>query len=168
MIDEDKRSALMDIVRHEHDHLKRLFEDIASSFEKLAAEDESIDDRKQMLESAADDLGMALEEMLHHFNQEEEVFFVDLEERFPELSDDIEQLALAHETMCDKTRWLQQRIGSETEDITEGLDEILDVLREMAELLDEHTREENRIFGLALEKVPEDEQQQLLDEMRKI
>jgi hemerythrin-like domain-containing protein len=168
MIDEDKRSALMDIVRHEHDHLKRLFEDIASSFEKIADEDASIDDREQMLASASGDLGMALEEMLHHFNQEEEVFFVDLEERFPELGDDVEQLAEAHETMCDKTRWLKRRIGADDEDIAEDLDEILDVLREMVDLLDEHTREENRIFGLALEKVPEAEQQELLDEMRKI
>lgn len=168
MVDEETRSALIDIVHHEHDHLKRLFEDIEESFEEIVAGETDVASEMGALEAAADNLAVALEEMLHHFNQEEEVFFVDLEERFPELSDDIAGLVESHETMCDKTRWLRQHLEGTAEDIAADADEIHDVLGDMNDLLSEHTEEENRLFGRALEKMPEEEQHELLDEMRKI
>lgn len=168
MVDKETRSALIDIVHHEHDHLKRLFTDIEASFTKIVAGESDVESESEALESAAENLGVALEEMLHHFNQEEEVFFVDLEERFPELSDDIAGLVEAHEEMCDKTRWLRQHIGGEADEIAADAEEILEVLQAMSELLSNHTEEENRIFGLALEKMPKEEQDELLDEMRKI
>lgn len=168
MVDQETRSALIDIVHHEHDHLQRLFADIAGSFEKIVAGESDVESESDELEAAADDLEVTLEEMLHHFNQEEEVFFVGLEERFPELSEDIEGLVDAHETMCEKTRWLKRRIGGPLDRVGEEADQILSVLREMNGLLEEHTEEENRIFGLALEKMPEDEQEKLLAEMRRI
>ena len=168
MVDQETRSALIDIVHHEHDHLKRLFADIEASFEKIVAGETDVASEMDALESAAENLDVALEEMLHHFNQEEEVFFVDLEERFPELSDDIAGLVESHETMCDKTRWLRQHLEGSADDIAANTEAILEVLSEMAELLSEHTAEENKMFGRALEKMPEEEQQELLDEMRRI
>ncbi|MFB6262420.1 MAG: hemerythrin domain-containing protein [Bradymonadaceae bacterium] len=168
MVDEELRSDLIDIVHHEHDHLKRLFDDIADSFEQLADDRSELESDSELLASAADELEVALDEMLHHFSQEEEVFFVDLKERFPELADDIDGLADAHETMCEKTRWLKSEMGASPAEVVADLDEILDVLREMAELLTQHTREENRVFGRALEKMPREEQRALLEEMRKL
>ncbi len=168
MVDEETRSALIDIVHHEHDHLKRLFEDIEASFEKIVSGESDVASEMGELEAAAEDVEVALEEMLHHFNQEEEVFFVDLEERFPELSDEIAGLVEAHESMCEKTRWLRRHLSREPDQIAADADEIYEVLGEMTELVSEHTAEENRIFGLALEKMPEQEQHELLDEMRRI
>jgi len=168
MDDSETESALIDIVHHEHDHLRRLFDDIAGSFEKIVAGKTDVESEADKLESAADELGLALEEMLHHFNQEEEVLFVELEERFPELSDDVRGLVHSHETMCDKTRSLKQRIGGPLDEIADRAEDILEVLREMNELLDQHTEEENRLFGLALEKMPEEDRQRMLEEMRRI
>lgn len=168
MDDSEAQSALIDIVHHEHAHLQRLFSDIASSFEKIVAGETDVEAESEMLESAADELGVALEEMLHHFNQEEEVLFVELEERFPELDDDVRGLVESHETMCEKTRSLKRRIGGPLDEIADEARDILEVLREMNDLLQQHTEEENRIFGLALEKMPEDDQQEMLDEMRRI
>jgi hemerythrin-like domain-containing protein len=168
MVDQETRSALIDIVHHEHAHLKRLFGDIASTFQKIVTGESDVEAEADILRSAADDLDVALDEMLHHFNQEEEVFFVDLEERFPELGEDIAGLVESHETMCDKTRWLRSQIGAESEAIAENAEAILEVLESMSDLLVEHTEEENRIFEAALEQMPEQEQQELLAEMRKI
>ena len=83
-------------------------------------------------------------------------------------ADEIASLVESHETMCEKTRWLRSHISAEPEEIAELAESILDVLQTMTDLLAEHTEEENRIFEAALEKMPEDEQQELLDEMRKI
>lgn len=168
MVDQQTRSALIDIIHHEHAHLKRLFEDIEASFEKIVSGETDVASEMGAIESAADNLDVALEEMLHHFNQEEEVFFVDLEERFPELSEDIAGLVDSHETMCEKTRWLRQHLEGTADDIADDAEQIHEVLGEMTDLLSEHTEEENRIFGLALEKMPEEEQHELLDEMRRV
>ena len=168
MVDQETRSALIDIVHHEHDHLKRLFGDIESSFDKIVAGQSDVASESATLESAAENLQVALDEMLHHFTQEEEVFFVDLEQRFPDLADDIAGLVDAHETMCEKTSWLHRHISGPADEIAENAEQIHAVLGEMLELLNEHTAEENRIFGLALDQMPEQEQQELLDEMRKI
>lgn len=168
MVDEEIKSDLIDIVHHEHDHLRRLFQDISTSFEAVAGGEVELKDKREELDTAAEDLSVALEEMLHHFTQEEEVFFVDLERRFPELSDDIEELTAAHEAMCERTQWLQQQLSADIDEMADNVGDILDVLDEMVKRLEEHTAEENRIFGLALQRMPREEQDELLDEMRKI
>lgn len=168
MVDREIRSDLIDIVHHEHAHLERLFEDIADSFEELADDRSALHGEPSLLESAAEELEFALDEMLHHFSQEEEVFFVDLKERFPVLAEDIEELADAHGEMCDETRWLKSEMGAGPGHVVENLDEILQSLRRMTELLNQHTEEENRVFGRALDQMPREEQRELLEEMRKL
>ena len=168
MVDEEIKSDLIDIVHHEHDHLRRLFEDISTSFEAVAEGEEQLEEKREELDTAAEDLSVALDEMLHHFTQEEEVFFVDLEQRFPELGDDIDQLAEAHHEMCKRTQWLQQQLSADIDAMADNVDEIREVLEGMVKRLEEHTAEENRIFGLALQRMPREEQDELLDEMRKI
>lgn len=168
MTREDPKSDLVDLVHHEHDHLRRLFEDVADSFSKLAGGtlDEPV--RSEMLESTSDDLELALDEMLHHFNQEEEVFFVEIERRFPDLADDIAALAEAHELMCERTRWLHRQLHQSDEHIAEHLDDILEVVRQMGDILSEHTKQEDRLFGTALSQMSADERDDLLAEMRRI
>jgi iron-sulfur cluster repair protein YtfE (RIC family) len=162
------QSDLIDIVHHEHDHLGRLFEDISGTFERIVSGESEVADEADVLETAADDLEVTLEEMLHHFSQEEEVLFVKLEQRFPELEDEIAELVEAHETMCDKTRWLLGKVDGPPEQIADEAETILEVLEEMKQWHHDHTEKENAVFAYALERIPEQEQQAFLDEMQRL
>ena len=164
----DKKSDLIDLVHHEHDHLVKLFEDIGDTFEQLAEGNISEARYREIVESAGDDLQVALEEMLHHFNQEEEVFFVEIESRFPELASDIEQLAETHDEMCQRTRWLQKQLKQAPESIDDNAEEIMAVVRRMTESLYEHTTNEHELFDTALRNMSSDDREELLDEMRRI
>lgn len=161
-------SDLIDLVHHEHDHLCKLFEDIGQTFEKIAHGELDEPRQTEVLETASDDLEMALEEMLHHFNQEEEVFFVAIKNRFPELSDDIEELADTHELMCERTRWLHRQLSKPQEAISGKVDEVMTVVKQMRQLLSEHTANENRLFDAALQRMPAEERDSLLQEMRRL
>ncbi len=168
MAESSPSSDLIDLVHHEHAHLNRLFADIGETFEKIARGELDEPRCTEVLETASDDLQMALDEMLHHFNQEEEVFFVEIEKRFPELADDISHLAAAHELMCDRTRWLHRQLNQPRTGGAEGADEIMKVVKQMRQLLRQHTTNENRLFDSALQRMPAEEREALLEEMRRI
>ncbi|MFW6053836.1 MAG: hemerythrin domain-containing protein [Persicimonas sp.] len=168
MAENSPTSDLIDLVHHEHDHLNKLFEDLSGTFEKIARGELDEPRRDEVLDTAADDLQLALDEMLHHFNQEEEVFFVAIEQRFPQLSDDITKLANAHELMCDRTRWLHRQLGKSRTTFGERIDEIMKVVKQMHQLVKQHTTNENRLFGEALQKMPAEERESLLEDMRRI
>lgn len=168
MAESKSSSDLIEVVHHEHDHLLKLFEDIGDTFEKISRGELDGPRRDEVLETASDDLQMALEEMLHHFNQEEEVFFVEIEKRFPELADDIAGLASAHEVMCDRTRWLHRQLNMPRDTIAERADEIMKVVRKMRDILGQHTANENRLFDNVLESMPAEERESLLADMRRI
>lgn len=168
MAESKASSDLIEIVHNEHDHLLKLFEDIGQTFEKVAAGELDEARREDVLETASDDLQLALDEMLHHFNQEEEVFFVEIEKRFPEMSDDISRLADAHELMCDRTRWLHRQLNQSRDTIAEHSDQIMKVVKQMRQLLGQHTTNETRLFDAALESMPPEERESLLAEMRRI
>lgn len=162
------RSDLIDLVHHEHEHICRLFTDLYERFEKIAADELVDESRDEMVESAAEELTIALDEMLHHFNQEEEVFFIDFERRFPELAPDVASLVEAHESMCDRTRWLQQQFKKNAAALSENIEEVLDVLRSMSELVLKHTVEEQRFFSTVLTKIPAEERRSLLESVQKL
>ncbi len=162
------RSDLIDLVHHEHAHICRLFTDLYERFEKIAAGELVDESRDEMVEAAAEELTIALDEMLHHFNQEEEVFFIDFERRFPELAEDVASLVEAHESMCDRTRWLQQQFKKNVATLSENIDEVLEVLRSMNELVLKHTIEEQRFFSTVLTKIPAGERRSLLEAVQKL
>lgn len=162
------RSDLIDLVHHEHEHICRLFTDLSERFEKIAAGELAEDSRDEMVEAAAEELTIALEEMLHHFNQEEEILFIDFEQRFPELEPDVTSLVQAHESMCDGTRWLQQQFKKNAANLMENIDEILEVLRGMNQLVLKHTIEEQRFFSTVLTKIPVEERRSLLEAVQKL
>jgi hypothetical protein len=165
---EQKKSDLIDTVHHEHDHLVKLFDDLEDTFDALA--DHEMDEARytEVVESASGDLEVALDEMLHHFNQEEEIFFVEIEERFPEVAAAIEKLTDAHEMMCERTRWLHRQINQPPAKIRENADEIYEVIHQMRVTLAEHTQNETELFDTVLRRMSADERETLLDEMRKI
>lgn len=163
-----RKSDLIDLVHHEHAHLRRLFDDLAESFASIADGEVGEESRREVVATAAEDLEVALDDMLHHFNQEEEIFFVELEKRFPELKPQIVGLVKGHEVMGQRTRWLQEQLSKPPKELTRNLEVILDVLRSMARLVEDHTEEETRLFDAALEAMPAEERQGLLERMRSI
>ncbi|RAL25330.1 hypothetical protein DL240_03725 [Lujinxingia litoralis] len=161
-------SDLIDRVHHEHVHLRRLFEDLSGTFERIGAEQTSAERKQELIESASEDMAVALDDMLEHFNQEEEIFFVEIEERFPELGPRIDALVKGHELMGQRTRWLHEQLGRTPAEIGRNLAVILDVVRSMAKMIDEHTTEETTLFDDVLTKIPADERRELLEKMREI
>lgn len=168
MVKEAARSDVLDAVEHEHAHLRRLFDDIAETFRAIRDEQDDEPSKKEAVEMATDNLEMALDEMLEHFDEEEEVLFVAIENRYPDVRDEIGELVDAHERICERTRWLQQRMRAEKESVFKELDEILEVVDEVKELLTQHTQDEQQLFQQVLEVLPEGERKWLLKEMRHI
>lgn len=164
----EQTSDLIDKVHHEHAHLRRLFDDLASSFADIAAEKSGASDETEVVEAASEELEVALEDMLHHFDQEEEIFFVEIEERFPEMKPRIEELVEAHELMTQRTRWLHEQLGRGPDDVARDLEVVVDVLRSLAEMVERHTERETELFDEVLNKIPEDERRGLLEKMRQI
>lgn len=168
MTSQQQKSDLIDTVHHEHDHLGKLFDDIEDTFDALASGGMDDSEFVEVVESASSDLEVALDEMLHHFNQEEEVFFVEIEKRFPETAELIAKLTDAHEIMCERTRWLHRQINQSAETISDNADEIREVIHQMRVTLAEHTEQETELFDSVLRKMSADEREELLDEMRRI
>lgn len=168
MTDEKKKSDLIDTVHHEHDHLGKLFDDIEETFESLATGGLQGARYDEVVESASANLEFALDEMLHHFNQEEEVFFVEIAARFPDKAAEIDGLTEAHERMCEGTRWLQRQIKKPSSVMSGELEAIREAIHDVRVTLDEHTRRENAFFDDVLRSMSSEERQALLDEMRSI
>ncbi len=165
---DEQRADLIDKVHHEHAHLRRLFDDLASSFRDIAAGEIGDGSQREVVSAAAEDLEVALEDMLHHFNQEEEVFFVELEERFPELESRIQKLVDAHELMAQRTRWLYEQLDRDAEELSRDLEVVVDVLDSMADLVETHTEQETELFDDVLQQVPAEERRELLEKMQQV
>ncbi len=165
---DEQTSDLIDQVHHEHAHLRRLFDDLASSFAQIAAGDVGEKNQSDVVSAASEELEVALDDMLEHFDQEEEVFFVEIERRFPDLKPRIESLVEAHEEMTRRTRWLHKQLGKSAEKLSRELEVVVDVLNSMAQLIDGHTQEETALFDDVLQKIPEGERRGLLEKMRQI
>lgn len=165
---QEQTSDLIDQVHHEHAHLRRLFDDLASSFADIAADKTGGSEEPEVVEAASEELEVALEDMLHHFDQEEEIFFVEIEDRFPDLKPRIEELVEGHEMMTQRTRWLHEQLERDPGDVARDLEVVVDVLRSLAEMVERHTQKETELFDEVLHKIPEDERRGLLEKMREI
>lgn len=165
---ETPKSDLIDLVHHEHHHMTKLFGDLRSTFERLAAEDLEGSERREIVQTAHEDLQTAFDELLQHFSQEEEVFFVEMEKRFPRLSDDIAELVETHEFVCDRTRWLQRVLRQEPSVIAENVERVGETLSTLQTTLVEHTDAENKIFGAAMRDMTPGEREELLRKMRDV
>ena len=165
---DEQTSDLIDQVHHEHVHLRRLFDDLAANFARIAAGEVGEKSQRDVVSAASEDLEVALDDMLEHFDQEEEVFFVEIERRFPELKPRIEILVEAHEEMTQRTRWLHEQLGKSPESLARNLEVVVDVLQSMAQLVEKHTEEETALFDDVLDEIPESERRGLLEKMRQI
>ncbi len=165
---DQRKSDLIDLVHHEHHHLTSLFGSLKQTFERLASSDLPEAERLEMTETAAEDLQTAFDDMLHHFSQEEEVFFVEMETRFPELEPDIAALVETHEFVCSRTKWLQSLLKKNAAEISAQADRISETLTTLDETLTKHTEDEDRIFSSAMRRMTPREREDLLRRMREI
>lgn len=165
---EPRVSDLIDLVHHEHHHMTKLFGDLRATFTRLGSDELEPAERQDLLETAQEDLRAAFDELLHHFDQEEEVFFVEIERRFPELADDIAGLVRTHEYVCERTRWLQQLLTQGIGAIVAHLPRVGETLTTLQQALVSHTLVEDELFGAALRKMSAPEREALLRRMREL
>lgn len=157
---------LINHIHHEHDHLTRLFDDVYRTFEKLS--EGALDDETEALESASDDLRIALDEMMQHFAEEEEVLFVEIEKHFPQMSDEIASLVQTHEAICDETRWLQKLLTKSPDAIREECSSALDVLDNLREDVRAHSKAESQVYNNALRQLPPSERRRMMQTLQSI
>ena len=157
------RSDLLEWAHHEHEHLGKLFEDLKDTFSKLESDGfDSARQRDEALNTALDDLEHALDDMLEHFSEEEEVFFVEIEQRFPEFEPQIEALIATHEQLCSYNRTLMRRLGAEREVLFAEIKQTREVLDALVDLLHNHNQQEQEVFVKALQRLSDEERDALL------
>lgn len=168
MTQEIDRSDLLEWAHHEHEHLSKLFDDLRNTFNGIAVGELTGAQREEALDLAVEDLEVALDDMLEHFNEEEEIYFVAIEQRFPEFAEDIDQLKQTHEQICSRTRQLQRHVASNRDTIHEMSAELIALVNEVTLALERHNLREQEVFERALQRIPDDERVALLDAKRAI
>lgn len=161
-----ERSDLVEWATHEHVHLSRLFDDLRATFNAMAQGEWEEEEREEALSQALEDLDGALEDMLEHFNEEEEVYFLAIEQRFPEYGESIEALVKAHEAICDRVQQLQQQLareewgGSSDRELSARL---IALVNSLALEVERHNEREQEVFSRALQRLSPDERVALMD-----
>lgn len=159
-------SDLIDWAHHEHAHLSRLFEDLQQTFERIGAgvlDEEGI---SEALEVAIEDLSGALEDMLEHFGEEEEIYFVEIEQRFPQFAPRIELLVQAHERICAQTRELERALVRYKAGEAGELGALGAGVRMLAAEVQAHNVQEQAVFEDSLRQMSEGERQQIMAHKR--
>jgi hypothetical protein len=160
-------SDLIDWAHHEHAHLSRLFEDLEQTFTRIGAGEVEEGSVAEVLELALEDLSGALEDMLEHFGEEEEVYFVEIERRAPQFAPRIELLVEVHERICLQTRELERKMRRyKAERGDAALSALGDGVRALAAEVQAHNTQEQAVFADALRQMSEMERQQLMAHKR--
>lgn len=162
------RSDLLEWASHEHDHVTKLFEDLARTFEGLSTGELLGQERADALDEAVEELGMALEDIMEHFTEEEEVYFVAIEQRMPQFQGDIEELVATHEGICVQIQQLEQLLVRRRGELDQLTGELDDRLRELVRAVRRHNAEEQALFDAALRQLSEHERAALLDTKRSL
>jgi hemerythrin-like domain-containing protein len=162
------KTELIDQLHHEHAHLTRLFDELSQTFRRVAAGSVGDEDCDDALATAAEDLGAALDEMLHHFSQEEEILFVEISERFPELSQEIERLERNHESIAGHARSLLALLGRGHQSFREDYERAIQTLSSVSQEVTQHTLDEAQVYGDALKRLAPDERRAMLEQLKQI
>lgn len=159
------KTDLIDQLHHEHAHLTRLFSELAQTFAGLAVADEVDAD---LLSTAADDLQTALDEMLHHFSQEEEILFIELARKFPEMRDALGELERNHESITTHTRWLLTLLGRGPDAFLQESKAAIEAVEAVSREIKQHTMDEARIYGDALRRLGPEERRAMMEQLQQI
>jgi hypothetical protein len=160
-------SDLIDWAHHEHAHLSRLFEDLQQTFARIGAGDLAEEGVAEAVALALEDLTVALEDMLEHFGEEEEFYFVEIEQRFPQFAGRLELLVQAHERICAQTRELERSLRGYRQRGGDALwGELGQRVQVLAAEVQAHNVQEQVVFEDALKQMSEVERQQLMAHKR--
>ncbi len=151
-------------IEHEHSHLTRLFADIDRAFRQV--NQDGVQASEDALSTVSEDLEHAMEEMLDHFAEEEQVLFAHIEERFPEMESEIVALVQAHELICDRTRWLQQLLNADRSKLESEMAKALEIIHQLADEVAKHTEAESRVYTTALSQMSASERRELLENLQ--
>ncbi len=157
-------SQLVDVIKHEHEHLTRFFTDLNARF--YEAEAGSID--ATFLESAREELEFGVEELLHHFDQEEAVLFAEVVTRFPVEKENVDKLTRMHEFICDQTKDLQVILENDPAEMQSKISEVHDLVSTIRGALRTHARHENAFFLRIFDDLEPTEVEWFLAELAKI
>ncbi|MEM1350061.1 MAG: hemerythrin domain-containing protein [Myxococcota bacterium] len=156
------RSDLLEWANHEHEHLDRLFKDLRATFGRIAAGEVPAAQMREVVDQAVEDLDAALGDMLEHFADEEEVYFLAIQELHPSYSTQIESLIDTHESLTRRTRGLRGKLSAGPKAIQEDAMSLIADLNGLFEELSRHNAEEQVLFDEALKQLTADERAELL------
>ena len=157
-----ERSDLYEWAHHGHEHMGKLFDDLRGTFNAIATGELVGQAQEVALGQALEDLEGALEDMLEHFGEEEELYFVAIEQRFGEMSHKLDELVAGHERICARTRKLQRHVASQG-DLREASGMLIALVNELALDIERHNEREHEVFGEALSRMSDEDK---LDVMR--
>ena len=151
---------------HDHEHLNRIFEGLATSLNEVI---ETGCETSDFLEDVRADLAFALDEMLDHFGIEEEAIFQYIREAVPALGGEIDTLEQQHEGLCAGTARLRKMVAA-----AEGGYKPLDLglartlVQESQQLLLTHNDREVRVFLDAFHGMDEAGRQLLAKDLNRL
>ncbi len=157
-------SHLVDLIKHEHDHLMHFFTDLDKRF--YEADSGQID--ATFLELARGELELGIEELLHHFDQEEAVLFAEVVSRFPVEKEYVAKLTRMHEFICDQTQDLQIILESNPVELQKKVSDVHDIVSTIRGALRTHAKHENAFFVRIFEDLEPTEVDWFLAELAKI
>jgi len=156
------QSDLLEWANHEHEHLDRLFRDLRATFGRIATGEVEASAIDELVEQAVEDLDAALGDMLEHFADEEEVYFLAIGERYPSYAEQIDGLISTHESLTKRTRSLKGRLKGGPKVVREEAGAFITELNGLFEELAAHNAEEQALFDEALKQLTVDERAELL------
>lgn len=149
----------------DHNKLDRTFSDLESTLINLRNNGPAQEDH-DLLEDARADLAFALEEMLEHFGIEEEAIFQQIRTSLPDMNTRLDALERGHEALCANITQLRKMVAAANAGL-KSLDTAaaLKTLSQVRRLLAEHNGAEVKLFLEALERLDEDGQRLLLENL---
>lgn len=160
------RELLMHDVRLEHDHFEKMFSDLRETFRRVVMQDLSLTEQPDILETALQDLQFLVDEMLEHFEEEEELLFVTVLHQMPDQSSKVDELIMAHDDMCVKLCRIEGLVHNEAEEVERRAMRIYDLLSGLSKDVQKHATEEDQLVYTLLQRLNAGDCERLLQELR--
>lgn len=103
-------------IDHDHAHLNALLRDLDRALEDW--HEDTVNEEMTPLEEAREIISLLKEDSFEHFEREEHGLFPNLKAEYPELTEDLDGLGVAHNEICDHLVRLDNRLQSASEDLS--------------------------------------------------
>ncbi len=154
-------------IDHDHAHLNALLRDLDRALEEW--HDDTVSEEMSPLEEAREVISLLKEDSFEHFEREEHGLFPNLKAEYPELTSDLDGLAVAHNEICEHLEVLDGVLNSATEDLphTERASAAAAGKR-LGELFWAHTAVEWKIIRDLLERVDDQRRDVIMKQLGEI